>query len=118
MSRWFRFLIAITFGIAAGLVYGWVINPAELVDSAPDSLRIDYKTDYVLMVSEAYFSEKDLALATQRLLSLGGSSPEVDVQAAIVFAQQQGYQEADLARMRQLLEALRANQPTVGSPTQ
>jgi hypothetical protein len=49
MIRWLTFLLAIAIGAAAGLYYGWVINPIRYIDAAPDSLRSDYKADYVLM---------------------------------------------------------------------
>ena len=63
MSRWFVTLIALALGITLGLVYGWVINPVQYTDVTPDALRIDYRTDYVLMVAEAYRAEQDPALA-------------------------------------------------------
>ena len=58
-SRWILFIIAILAGAGLGLLYGWVINPVDYVDTAPDTLRIDYKTDFVLMVAEAYQGESD-----------------------------------------------------------
>jgi hypothetical protein len=45
MSRWMKFLTAILLGAAAGLFYGWVVNPVEYVEITPRSLRVDYKTD-------------------------------------------------------------------------
>ena len=36
------------------MFYGWVVNPVEYIDIAPESPRVDYKTDYVLMTAEAY----------------------------------------------------------------
>lgn len=85
-ARWIRFLVMIAIGVGFGLLYGWVLEPVQYVDTAPDSLRMDYKTDYVLMVSEAYQVERDLNLAVQRLSLLGGE-PLDTVIAAIAFAQ-------------------------------
>ena len=31
--------MAVLLGAAAGLFYGWVVNPVEYVDIAPESLR-------------------------------------------------------------------------------
>jgi hypothetical protein len=84
-SRWIRFFIMIAIGIGIGLVYGWIIEPVQYVDTAPASLRLDYKTDYVLMVAEAYQVEQDLNLAVQRLSLLGGT-PGDTVNAALTFA--------------------------------
>ena len=51
MLRWFLFFLSIALGLAAGLYYGWVINPVEYVNTTPDTLRVDYQADYVLMVA-------------------------------------------------------------------
>ncbi len=75
MSRWFRFFIAIGLGVALGLIYGWLINPVEFVDVTPGTLRVDYKSDYVLMVAEAYRAEQDAAMAARRLSVLGNNTP-------------------------------------------
>jgi hypothetical protein len=113
MGRWIRFLIAILIGIAAGLYYGWEISPVEYVDTSPDTLSIDYKTDYVLMAAEAYQIERDPTLAIQRLAVLGGDPLEMVVQA-ILSAERNGYIDSDLALMRQLSEALQAWQLEAG----
>jgi len=106
MARWLRFLIAILVGLVIGLLYGWLISPVSYIDTSPNTLRIDYKTDYVLMVSESYQSEKDLQQVARRLAMLGGSSQIEIVAQAIQFAQKAGYSEADVARMQALLSAL------------
>jgi len=106
-------LIAILIGIAGGLFYGWEISPVEYVDTSPDTLSIDYKTDYVLMAAEAYQVEKNPALAVQRLAVLGGDPNEMVVQA-ILSAERNGYIDSDLALMRQLSEALQAWQLQAG----
>ncbi len=100
-------MIAILIGIAGGLFYGWEISPVEYVDTSPDTLSIDYKTDYVLMAAEAYQVEGDPALAVQRLAVLGGDPIAMVVQA-ILSAERNGYIDSDLALMRQLSESLQA----------
>jgi len=99
-------------GIAAGLYYGWVISPVEYVDTSPDTLSIDYKTDYVLMAAEAYQVERDPALAIQRLAVLGGDPLEMVVQA--ILSAERRYIDNDLALMRQLSEALQVWQLEAG----
>ncbi len=71
MSRWSKFLIALILGASAGLFYGWVVNPVEYVDIAPQSLRVDYKTDYVLMIAEAYQVDHDMGIGRQAIGPLG-----------------------------------------------
>lgn len=113
MGRWISFLIVILIGLAGGLFYGWEVSPVEYVDTSPDTLSIDYKTDYVLMAAEAYQVEKDPALAMQRLAVLGGDPVEMVVQA-ILSAEQNRYIDSDLTLMRQLSEALQAWQLEAG----
>lgn len=117
MGRWIRFFIAIIFGVVAGLFYGWVIDPVEYVDTAPDSLRIDYKSDYVLMVAEAYSVEHDLALAVRRLALLGNRLPAEIVREATLFAETQGYADADVRLMRALADALESWNLPLETPT-
>jgi hypothetical protein len=106
MSRWLRFFIAILVGIGLGLLYGWVISPVEYVDTSPDTLRVDYKTDYVLMVSEAFQGDRDLPLALRRLALLGEQPPVEIIQQALLFGQANGYTDADLERIQVLLNAV------------
>ena len=65
-NRWLLILIALIAGIGIGLAYGWVVDPVDFFDLTPDTLRADYKTDYVLMTAEAYRAEQDPALAAPR----------------------------------------------------
>ncbi len=114
MKRWAGFLIAIALGILAGVMYGWVINPVQYVETTPDSLREDYRTDYVLMVAEAYQAEDDLAVAARRLALLGDAPAAQTVGRAVQFGEQAGYAQADLDRMEALEVALRSWNPAVG----
>lgn len=117
MSRWTKFLIAVLVGAAAGLFYGWVVNPVEYVDIAPESLRIDYKTDYVLMVAEAYQVDNDLGLAVRRLALLGSAAPTDIVADALNYALQHGYGSQDLSLFQSLGEALLTWNPNLEIPT-
>jgi hypothetical protein len=117
MSRWTKFLIAVLLGAAAGLFYGWVVNPVEYVDIAPESLREDYKTDYVLMVAEAYQVDHDLGLAVRRLASLGSSAPSEIVANALGYALQHDFAPQDLSLLQLLGEELLTWNPNLEVPT-
>jgi hypothetical protein len=117
MSRLAKFLIAVLLGAAAGLFYGWVVNPVEYVDIAPESLREDYKADYVLMVGEAYQVEHDLGLAVRRLALLGSSAPSEIVANALGYALQHDYAPQDLSLLQFLGESLLAWNPNLEVPT-
>jgi len=117
MSRWTKFLIAVFLGVAAGLIYGWVVNPVEYVDIAPESLREDYKTDFVLMVAEAYQVDKDLGVAVRHLALLGSSAPTEIVANALNYALQHDYGSQDLTLFQALGEALLSWNPNMEVPT-
>ena len=112
MGRWVRFLIMIGIGCAIGLVYGWFINPVEYVNTAPNSLRTDYKTDYILMVAEAYKVEQNLDLAVHRLGLLGETAPIDLVSQAMATAVEYQYDPTDLVLMQALADGLRTWYPT------
>jgi hypothetical protein len=111
MVRWIGFILTLGIGATLGLLYGWVVDPIKYVNTTPDTLRIDYKSDYVLMVAEAFQTEGDLALAVQRLTLLGVSNPTEVVHRAVLFAEEQSYADADLNLMRTLEGALQAWYP-------
>jgi hypothetical protein len=116
MSRWIAFFIAILIGAALGLLYGWQINPVEYVDTIPNSLRIDFKSDYVLMTAESYQADQDLPAAIRRLSFLGADDPTEIVKQALLFAEKQGYSDVDLATIRSLEESLQGMNPALGVP--
>jgi len=106
--RWLKFILAIVIGAASGLLYGWVINPDHASAVSPEMLRIDYKTDYVLMVAEAYHQDGDYDTAVQLLASLGATTPLETTLQALIFAQEIGYTQDDLGKIQNLLTAVQA----------
>ena len=68
-------LTAVILGIALGLWYSWVGSPAEYVDTAPDSLRTDFKDVYRVTIASAYAATGDIARAKARLALLGDDDP-------------------------------------------
>ena len=111
MFRWIGFFLAIILGISAGLYYGWVLSPVEYVDTTPDTLRIDYKTDYVLMVAEVHQRDGDIETAVRRLALLGDDLPLTLVQQTLDYALQTGYGQTDLNLLTQLRDGLRTWNP-------
>ena len=116
MPRWIKFLIALILGIAAGLVYGWVISPVEYIDTAPASLRADYRADYVLMTAEVYSSDHNLDAAAKRLTFLGSDPPAQIASNALSYAFQNKAPEADLKLLQELSSTLQTWQPAGGAP--
>lgn len=91
--------------MAAGLYYGWAVDPVQYIDTDLPDLSADYKTDYVLMTAEAYSVDQDRDLAAQRLAALNGASPQAVIQEAILFTENPGYTETDRALLRELDQA-------------
>lgn len=113
MWRYVFFVLAVILGVSGGLYYGIEVSPVELVDTTPDSLRIDYRTDYVLMVAEAYSVDQDPIGAVRRLALLGAQDPVAVVDAAIQFGIEWGYSDEDLVTIRELADDLRTWSPAV-----
>ncbi|HUS83786.1 MAG TPA: hypothetical protein VMX56_01470 [Anaerolineales bacterium] len=106
-----RLLIGIFIGLLLGLLFGWVIRPVEYVDTSPEALREDFRSDYVLMVAEAYLVDRDLELARYRLASLG-SRPSLNyVIDAIDFGVENGFNQIDLQTLNQLAVDIRSIPP-------
>lgn len=99
-------------GLAAALLYGWVLQPAHGTDTGLVSLRQDYRTDYVLMVAETYSGEGDLSLAAQRLSALGRETPAEYVNTAIAYASDQAFAADDLERLSRLARDLLSGPPS------
>ena len=115
MPRWLIILITILLGIILGLVYGWAIDPVQYTDITPDALRIDYRTDYVLMVAEAYQAEEDPELASRRLAVLGSEPPALIAGEAYAYAEGAAYPTDDLELIQELTVALETWQPIPGT---
>ena len=107
-SRWVFVLLALLAGIGIGLAYGWVIDPVDFFDLTPDTLRTDYKADYVLMTAEAYHAEQDAGLAARRLAIFGSQSPSAIAADGLDHARANGFADSDIALIQELVTALQA----------
>jgi hypothetical protein len=107
-GRWIFVVLALLAGIGMGLAYGWVVDPVDFFDLPPDTLRADYKSDYVLMVAEAHRAEGDPALAARRLAIFGTQSPSSIAADALEFARTNGYSDADVNLIQELVTAMQA----------
>lgn len=115
LGRWIRFFIAIAFGAAAGVGYGWLFAPPPAGEHQSSKLRIDYQSDVVLMVAEAYAADQNLAAAIARLSFLKQAQPAEVVQQAVNFGERYGYSDSDLQKLRALLSAVETLTPLVGT---
>ena len=105
---WVFVLLALLAGIGIGIAYGWYIDPVDFFDLTPDTLRGDYKADYVLMTAEAYRSEQDAGLAARRLAIFGSNSPSAIAAEGLAYARTNGFSPADITLIQELVTALQA----------
>ena len=54
-------------GVVLGLVYAWLVQPVQYVDTAPASLRGPFKDRYRALIASAYMSNGDIVRARARL---------------------------------------------------
>jgi len=107
-SRLLFIIIALAAGIGIGLAYGWIIDPVDFFDLTPDTLRADYKADYVLMVAESYRTEQDPGLAARRLAIFGSQSPSAIASQGLEYARTNGFADPDITLIQELVTALQA----------
>lgn len=60
-------LTGLIIGAALGMAYAWVIRPVQYTNTAPNSLRADYKGQYRSLIASAYLANGDLVRARARL---------------------------------------------------
>jgi hypothetical protein len=107
-NRWLLIVLALIAGIGLGLTYGWVFDPVDYFDLPPDTLRADFKTDYVLMVAEAYHSNPDPALAARQLGMFGAGSPASIAAQGLDYARANGFDDSDVSLIQDLVTAMQA----------
>ena len=105
---WVFIVLALFTGVGIGIAYGWYMDPVDYVDTTPDTLRADYKTDYVLMTAESYRVEQDPGLAARRLAIFGTKSPSAIAADGLAYARANGFSDAEIALIQELVTALQA----------
>ena len=107
-SLWVFIVLALLAGIGIGIAYGWYVDPVDYFDTTPDTLRADFKTDYVLMTAEAYQVERDPGLAARRLAIFGTTSSSAIAADGLAYARSNGFSDAEIAILQELVTALQA----------
>jgi hypothetical protein len=80
-SGWFALFAGVALGLAGGLYYAWRVNPVEYTDTAPSSLRADFKASYLTLIASAYASTGDLPRAQARLAIFADPDPAASLAA-------------------------------------
>jgi hypothetical protein len=95
----FVFMLAV--GLGLGLYIGWVAAPRPFSGAVPASLNQSAKDEQVVMIATAYARDQNLALARQRMITLGFADPGP---AIVETAQRRRAAQAVEAEMRCLAQ--------------
>ena len=109
-------VMGLAVGLGLGLLYAWVISPVQYTDTAPLSLRADYKADYIRLVAGAFAVDGDVERARARLAML----EEADLaQTVTALAQRTAASDGDSEAVRSLaaLAAALGVKPSSPTPT-
>jgi hypothetical protein len=101
--------VAMVVGLAGGLVYTWVLDPIELYNATPNTLRARDKFVYVALIGDLYAYEGDLSRAEARLAELGIEADGTLLAGLIEEYLDGGGQAEEVRNLAQLAEALGAS---------
>ncbi len=114
-DKWLIPALGLSLGIIGGLYYAWFVNPVSYRETAPSSLRADFKANYIALIASAYDSTNDLKRAQFRLDSLDDPNP---IETLSTLAQQGkalGLSESQVKALKFLITAIEQNSPTTTS---
>lgn len=100
------FVLSILLGLIAGLAYGWLIKPAGVKTTTLNSMRADYKADFVLMIAESYSVDQDLETALNLLKRVEPTQPQQAVQEALLTAEELAFSQFEIDALTRLNNAI------------
>lgn len=108
---WLPFALSFIIALIGGLIYAWQIDPMEYVETAPHTLRSDFKADYMALIAASYASSQDILRAQARLNLFSESDPATILAALAQQRLAEGRPESE-ARALALLASALGEQPT------
>lgn len=105
----FVLIVAVAVGLAAGLVYAWVLDPIEIRDSMPKTLGSRDRLAYLALIGDLYAREGDLSQAKARLAELDVRAEGTALAAMIEQYLEEGGQPEEVRNLSHLAEALGAS---------
>ena len=100
-GNWYL-LTGLVLGIILGILFAWVISPVKYVDTAPESLKDEFKDQYRVLIASAYVANGDLVRAKARLELLD----EADIYLVVAEQAQQMLAEGGSVEEAQALGRL------------
>jgi len=117
MSRWVFLILGFGIGLVGGLYYAWLVSPVEYVETAPDSLRADFRGDYLGLIASAYASGGDLVRARTRLALFPDLDPATELAALAQQRLAAGLADTEANALSQLASALSRGPTRTPVPT-
>jgi hypothetical protein len=115
--RWLVLLLVFALGMAGGLYYAWLVKPLQPTNTAPASLRQDYRTDYVILIAAAYSATGDLERAQSRLAWLSDTDPATALAALAQELSAAGASDSEARALALLASALGEHPLRATSPS-
>lgn len=115
--NWLPVLLGILIGLPLALYYAWVADPVEYVQTAPASLRDDYREIYLGLIAHAYASTGDLQRASARLALFDWQDMPSELAALAQREAATGNSDARAQALARLASSLGAESELVGTTT-
>lgn len=110
-------LTGLVLGVISGLVISWVFLPVNYVDTAPDTLREDFKDAYRSLIAVAYLSSGNVERAKVRLRTLDQEDSTDLYQTLTVLAGDDRRTESERQALNILAAALTGQEMPVSNAT-
>lgn len=112
---WLPLLVGFALGLMVGLYYSWIVNPVEYVDTAPTSLRENFKSDYMALIASAYAYSGDLVRAKARLSLFPDPNPAITLSQQAQKRLAMGRPQSETQALALLAAALGDRPPPLAS---
>jgi hypothetical protein len=106
-------IVGLLVGLALGLVYTWVIEPVEVVNTYPTLLRTVYRWDWVRLTALSYVADGDLERARARIAGVKQEDIAGAMETLIEEYAAAGHSADTLRRLTTLAEALDVHTPAM-----
>jgi hypothetical protein len=113
VKHWGVLIVGLILGLAAGLLYTWVISPPEYYDTYPPLLDKAYRSEWIQMTALAYGTEGNWSRTQLRLQGLSEADIRPIVAAVLDQAVASGRPLVTLQRMAKLAAFYGIDTPAV-----
>jgi hypothetical protein len=113
IAQWWALILGLAIGLAGGLVYTWVINPVELVNTDPALLRVDFRREWVRLAALSYVATGNMDRSMARFKAVDSETVEHALSALIEEYAAAGRQAETLRSLTALAQALDVQTPAM-----